>query len=169
MDDALNGALRLRSRPYTPTDKPHVEGAFGLFAQKIPLMEVTATTLEELAGEIAVLVVTTWARTLTWAADITYVRTWTGWLYLGVVIDLFSRRVVGWAIADHMRTELVLTALDRAIRDRRPAPGLVHHPDRGGNRRFYRLLLQPPAAPFDARLVSPTGYEVITAKRQKAA
>ncbi len=66
-----------------------------------------------------------------WASDITYVRTWAGWLYLAVVIDLYSRRVVGWAIADHMRTELVLTALERAIRARRPAAGLVHHSDRG--------------------------------------
>ena len=66
-----------------------------------------------------------------WASDITYVRTWEGWLYLAVVIDLFSRRVIGWAIADHMRTELVLAALKMAIRQRNPAPGLIHHSDRG--------------------------------------
>lgn len=66
-----------------------------------------------------------------WAADITYVRTWEGWLYLAVVIDLFSRRVVGWAIADHMRTELVLDALSMAFDRRNPAAGLVHHSDRG--------------------------------------
>ncbi len=66
-----------------------------------------------------------------WAADITYVRTWAGWLYLAVVIDLFSRRVVGWAIADHMRKELVLSALTMAFDARRPEPGLVHHSDRG--------------------------------------
>jgi len=66
-----------------------------------------------------------------WAADITYVRTWVGWLYLAVVIDLFSRRVVGWAIADHMRTELVLNALTMAFEARRPGDGLIHHSDRG--------------------------------------
>lgn len=66
-----------------------------------------------------------------WAADITYVRTWEGWTYLAVVIDLYSRRVVGWATADHMRTELVLSALTMAFDARRPAPGLIHHSDRG--------------------------------------
>jgi len=66
-----------------------------------------------------------------WAADITYVRTWAGWLYLAVVIDLFSRRVVGWAIADHMRTELVLSALTMAFDARQPDGGLIHHSDRG--------------------------------------
>ena len=78
-----------------------------------------------------------------WASDITYVRTWAGWLYLAVVIDLYSRRVVGWAIADHMRTELVMTALGRAISSRQPAPGLVHHSDRGSQyaSRAHRDLL----------------------------
>lgn len=66
-----------------------------------------------------------------WVADITYVRTWAGWLYLAVVIDLFSRRVVGWAIADNMRTELVLSALSMAFLARRPGPGLICHSDRG--------------------------------------
>jgi putative transposase len=66
-----------------------------------------------------------------WTADITYVPTGTGWLYLAVVLDVFSRRVVGWAMADHLRTELVLDALDMAIWNRRPPPGLVHHSDQG--------------------------------------
>jgi transposase InsO family protein len=66
-----------------------------------------------------------------WAADISYVRTWQGWLYLAVVLDLFSRRVVGWAMADHMRTELPLEALQMALRDRCIEPGLIHHSDRG--------------------------------------
>lgn len=67
----------------------------------------------------------------TWATDITYVRTWEGWLYVAVVLDLFSRRVVGWAAADHMRTELVLDALRMALRERQPGPGIVYHSDRG--------------------------------------
>lgn len=66
-----------------------------------------------------------------WVADITYVRTWEGWLYLAVVIDLFSRRVIGFAMADHMRTELVLEALGKAVILRQPPSGLVHHSDRG--------------------------------------
>ena len=66
-----------------------------------------------------------------WTADITYTPTWTGWLYLAVVLDVFSRRVVGWAMADHLRTELVVDALDMAIWNRRPQPGLVHHSDQG--------------------------------------
>ncbi len=66
-----------------------------------------------------------------WAVDISYVRTWAGWVYLAVVIDLYSRRVVGWSLADHMRTELPLTALKNAIRLRCPDEGLVHHSDRG--------------------------------------
>lgn len=66
-----------------------------------------------------------------WVADITYVWTWEGWLYLAVIVDLFSRRVVGWAVADHMRTELVLEALARATGERQPAACLIHHSDRG--------------------------------------
>lgn len=66
-----------------------------------------------------------------WLADITYVPTGEGWLYLAAVLDAFSRRVVGWAMADHLRTELVLDALDLALATRRPAAGLVHHSDRG--------------------------------------
>jgi transposase InsO family protein len=66
-----------------------------------------------------------------WVADITYVRTWQGWLYLAVILDTFSRRVVGWALADHLRTELASAALRMALLSRRPAPGLIHHSDRG--------------------------------------
>jgi putative transposase len=66
-----------------------------------------------------------------WLADLTYIWTAEGWLYLAVVLDLFSRRVVGWAMADHLGHELALAALDMAIAQRRPAPGLLHHSDRG--------------------------------------
>lgn len=66
-----------------------------------------------------------------WVADITYVPTWAGFLYVAVVIDVFSRRVVGWSMAGHLRTELILDALDMAISRRRPGEGLVHHSDRG--------------------------------------
>jgi putative transposase len=66
-----------------------------------------------------------------YVGDITYIRTWEGWLYLGTVIDLASRRVVGWAMADHMRAELVCDALRMAIENRHPAPGAMFHSDRG--------------------------------------
>ena len=65
-----------------------------------------------------------------WVADITYVRTWTGFLYVAVVLDAFSRRVVGWAMAAHLRTELVLDALNMALWQRR-AHGVIHHSDQG--------------------------------------
>jgi transposase InsO family protein len=67
-----------------------------------------------------------------WVADMTYIWTTEGWLYLAVIIDLFSRRVVGWSMAEHMRTELVLTALEAALGQRIPSQtGLVFHSDRG--------------------------------------
>jgi putative transposase len=65
-----------------------------------------------------------------WVADITYVPTWAGFLYLAVVLDAYSRRIVGWAMADHLRTELVLDALNMAIFRRRPTD-VVHHSDQG--------------------------------------
>jgi putative transposase len=65
-----------------------------------------------------------------WVADITYIPTWSGFLYLAVVLDVFSRRVVGWAMENHMRKELVLAALDMAIFRRRPN-SVVHHSDQG--------------------------------------
>ena len=67
----------------------------------------------------------------TWSADITYIRTWEGWLYLAHVQDLFSRRIVGWAMADHLRTELVTDALQMALAQRKPARGVIHHSDQG--------------------------------------
>ncbi len=66
-----------------------------------------------------------------WVADITAIRTWEGWLYLAVIVDLFSRKVVGWAAADHMRTELAIKALTMAVTRRQPEPGFIHHSDRG--------------------------------------
>ena len=63
--------------------------------------------------------------------DITYLWTQQGWLYLAVVIDLFSRRVIGWSMAEHLRTELVLRALSMALGQRAPGPDLTHHSDRG--------------------------------------
>ena len=66
-----------------------------------------------------------------WVGDITYIRTWEGWAYLATVIDLASRRVVGFSVADHMRANLIEEALGMAIKARRPAPGVIFHSDRG--------------------------------------
>ena len=66
-----------------------------------------------------------------WLSDITYIRTWQGWLYLAVFLDAYSRKVVGWALADHLRTELVTSALQMALNSRRPPAGLICHSDRG--------------------------------------
>jgi len=66
-----------------------------------------------------------------WGADLSYIWTREGWLYLAVVIDLYARRVVGWAVSDRLHKELALAALRRALVVRRPAAGLIHHSDRG--------------------------------------
>jgi transposase InsO family protein len=66
-----------------------------------------------------------------WCGDITYIATWEGWLYLATVIDIASRRVVGYAMADHLRTELVSDALSNAVAIRDPQPGVIFHSDRG--------------------------------------
>ena len=66
-----------------------------------------------------------------WCGDVTYIPTWQGWLYLATVIDIASRRVVGFAMADHMRTELISDALTNALAARDPKPGVIFHSDRG--------------------------------------
>ena len=66
-----------------------------------------------------------------WLADISYIPTNEGWLYLAVVLDLFSRKVVGWAMRDHLRQELTIAALTMAIQRQKPGRGLIHHSDRG--------------------------------------
>jgi putative transposase len=80
---------------------------------------------------------------MVWATDITYLRTAQGWCYLAAIIDCYSRMVVGWALATHMRTELCLDALNDALHRRHPGPGLVHHSDRGSQytSRDYRKAL----------------------------
>jgi len=66
-----------------------------------------------------------------WVADITYISTWMGFLYLAVVLDVYSRRIVGWAMADHLRSELVVEAVEMALWRRRPSDGVIHHSDQG--------------------------------------
>jgi putative transposase len=78
-----------------------------------------------------------------WVGDISYLRTGEGWCYLATVIDLASRRVVGFALAEHMRASLVCEALEMSLKARRPAPGLIFHSDRGSqytSHKFRQLL-----------------------------
>jgi putative transposase len=78
-----------------------------------------------------------------WLADITYIPTLEGWLYLAAILDLFSRRIVGWAMSDRITVDLTLAALKMAIRQRKPRPGLIHHSDQGSqytDRRYQELL-----------------------------
>jgi len=74
-----------------------------------------------------------------WVADITYVPTWARFLYVAVVLDAFSRRVVGWAFAVHLRVELVLAALEMAVRRRQPS-AVIHHSDRGSRPPLYLAI-----------------------------
>ncbi len=78
-----------------------------------------------------------------WLADLTYVPTGEGWLYLAAVLDLATRKVVGWAMRDHLRTELAAAALVMATQRQRPGPGLVHHSDRGSQGGFKRSSQHP--------------------------
>jgi putative transposase len=78
-----------------------------------------------------------------WLADITYIPTQEGWLYLAVILDLFSRRIVGWAMSERMTSDLTLRALRMAIRRRQPGPGLIHHSDQGSqytDKKYQALL-----------------------------
>ena len=83
------------------------------------------------------------AANVSWVADITYIRTRSGWLYLAAVMDLYSRKIVGWAMAPNMPAELACSALQMAITQRKPSPGLIVHSDRGSQYASdpYRALL----------------------------
>jgi putative transposase len=78
------------------------------------------------------------APNLFWSADITYLRTREGWLYLALVMDVFSRRIIGWSMAERLHADIVVDAVCMALTRRDPPPGLIHHSDRGAQ---YRSLL----------------------------
>ena len=89
-----------------------------------------------------------------WVGDITYLPTTEGWLYLAVLIDLYSRRVVGWSMSNTIDTKLALAALTMAVRERRPAPGLIHHTDRDcryASADYQRALADAEAVPSMSR------------------
>lgn len=105
----IQGVSRKRKRPRT-TDSNHDE-------------PIAPNLLQRVFAAVR--------RNLVWVSDITYIRTVRGWLYLCLVVDLHSRRVVGWRLADHMRAELVTETFRDAWAARRPGQGLVFHSDRG--------------------------------------
>ena len=90
-----------------------------------------ATTLQPAAPDLVRRNFTAGEPDKVWVADITYVRSREGFVYLAFILDVYSRKVVGWSMATHLRTELVVDALLMAVARRKPAPGLVHHSDRG--------------------------------------
>jgi putative transposase len=95
-----------------------------------------------------------------WVADITDLPTGEGFLHLAAIVDVFSRRVVGWSMADHLRTSLVLAALEAALAARDPAPGLVHHSDRGTQYTSLALGARLAEAGIAASMGSPgTAYD----------
>ena len=82
-----------------------------------------------------------------WLADITHIPTGEGWLYLAMILDLFTRKVVGWAMRQHMRAELTIAALTMAIQRRRPGPGLIHHSAANTPRAITARFCRPPPSP----------------------
>ncbi len=74
-----------------------------------------------------------------WVSDITYIKSAVGWLYLCVILDLCSRKIVAWSLTDHMRTEMVIEALDRAVAQNKPKKGLIFHSDRGSQYASYQF------------------------------
>ena len=85
-----------------------------------------------------------------WVSDITYIDTQEGWLYLAGTMDMLSRRVVGYAMADHMRTDLIIDCLNMAITNRSPSKGLIHHSDRGSQYTSYRFQNKLTSNGFEA-------------------
>jgi transposase InsO family protein len=112
--NGLEGKLRGRKQRTTIADEAAVERARDLLQR-----DFTATRPNE-----------------KWVADITYVRTWNGFVYLAFILDCYSRMIVGWQLATHMRAELVLDALEMANGLRRPGAGLIAHSDRGSQGGF---------------------------------
>ena len=79
------------------------------------------------------------ARDELWVADITYIPTWEGWLFLAAIMDIYTKRIVGWSMRDDLKADLVVDALGMAVTMRRPETGLIHHSDRGGQYRSLAL------------------------------
>lgn len=122
-----------RRRPVSRKRIARIMRENGLYGRRPPRFRTTTDSnhAEPIASNVLARDFSSTAPDRKWVGDITYVWTGEGWLYLAVLIDLFSRRVVGWAVADHLRTELASRALKMALGRRRPPTKLVHHSDRG--------------------------------------
>ena len=128
--DGLRGCMRGRRRKHTTRQDPLAIPAPDLVERNFAAM----------------------APNKLWTADITYLPTDEGFLYLAFILDVYSRKVVGWSMANHLRSELVANALEMAIRRRNPSVGLIHHSDRGSqggfNRSSQRVLVVVSLAVF---------------------
>ena len=129
---------------------------FGIKAKTVRRFRATTYSKHSLpiAENIVARVFDRGAPNRVWASDITYLWTDEGWLYLAIVIDCHSRKIVGWAIDKTMTTELVETALNRAIARQNPGPGVIHHSDRGvqyASRSFQSLLKKNGITPSMSR------------------
>lgn len=122
-----------RTRPMSKKRVARIMRENGLYGRRPPRFRVTTNSEHDspVAANVLARNFKATGADRKWVGDITYVWTGQGWLYLAVLIDLYSRRVVGWAVAEHMRTELPLAALKMALGRRRPPAALVHHTDRG--------------------------------------
>lgn len=130
----IHAALRAQGRTVSRGRVERLMHRYGLRAQRPRAFRVCTTDSNHalpIAPNLLDRNFTPAAPNQVWLTDITYVPTDEGWLYLAVVLDLFSRKAVGWAMRDHLRTELPLAALTMALQRQRPAPGLLHHSDRG--------------------------------------
>lgn len=134
-----------RTRPVSRKRVARIMRENGLYGHRPPRFRVTTNSKhdEPVADNLLARDFAATGIDRKWVGDITYVWTGEGWLYLAVLIDLYSRRVVGWAVAEHMRTDLVMNALKMALGRRRPPTNLVHHTDRGcqyASRRYRAAL-----------------------------
>ena len=110
---------------------------------------------------------------LLWVADLTCIPTYEGWLFLSAVVDMFSRKVVGWSMRNDLKADLVVDALSMAVVRRRPAPGVIHHSDRGSQytslavfetiETFYNARRRHSSLDYK----SPAGFETISASRKE--
>ena len=103
-----------------------------------------------------------------WCGDITYIKSWDGWVYLATVIDLHSRRVVGWAVADHMRTSLVTDALQMALANQRPGRAVIFHSDRGTQYTSNEFASSARNNAFAARWAGPGSATTMRSRRSSS-
>src|ERR1700757_3874751 len=130
----VHAALRAQGRGASRGRIERLMRRYGIRAIMAPPLRVRTTDSRHdlpIAPNLIARDFTASAPNRVWLADITYIPTAEGWLYLAAVMDLFSRKIVGWAMRDHMQVELASAALTMAIRQQRPQDGLIHHSDRG--------------------------------------